>query len=271
MNISAKGYKPKVLIACEYSGVVRAEFEKRGWDATSCDLLPTDKTGKHYQGNVEDILYNDWDLIIAHPPCTYFTNSGVCWLHKDESRWAKLDDAARFFNLFLDHPKCKYIAIENPIPHKYAIERIKNRKYTQTVQPWQFGHPESKRTCFWLRGLPLLAETNNVKSVFEKLPKKEAQRLHYLPPSKDRWKIRSTTFKGIAEAMASQWGGYVESELAKQKVLNLQRVVCCALCNQELEEYEIKTCRQMWATEPEMICETCWNRIQNEGYKNVMP
>ena len=196
----------KVLIACEYSGTVREAFAKYGHDAISCDILPTDKPGNHYQGDVRDIINDDWDLIIAHPPCTYFANSGVSWLHKDESRWQKLDEAAVFFNLFLDN-KCPMIAIENPIPHKYAIERIKGRRYDQTIQPWQFGHPESKRTCLWLKNLPKLKETDNVKEEFLKLPKNQAQRLHYLPPSKDRWKIRSTTFTGIAEAMAIQWGG----------------------------------------------------------------
>jgi hypothetical protein len=200
--------KKKVLIACEYSGVVRDEFEKLGWHAMSCDLLPTEKLGKHYQGDVKDVLYRDWDLIIAHPPCTYFANSGVCWLHKDKSRWEKLDEAARFFNMFLDHP-CEHIAIENPIPHKYALERIGNRKYTQIIQPYQFGHPESKKTCLWLKGLPELKDTNNVKDEFDKLPKNKAQRLHYLPPSKDRWKLRSTTFVGIAKAMAGQWTQYL--------------------------------------------------------------
>ena len=195
----------KILIACEYSGIVRDAFSEKGHNVMSCDLLPTDRPGKHYQGDVRDILEDKWDLIIAHPPCTFFTNSGVRWLHEDPSRWAKLDAAAEFFNLFLDN-KCKKIAIENPVPHKYAIERINGRKYTQTIQPYEFGHPESKRTCLWLKGLPKLKETNNVKDKFLKLPKKQAQRIHYIPPSKDRWKIRSTTFSGIAQAMADQWG-----------------------------------------------------------------
>ncbi len=195
----------KILIACEYSGTVRDEFLKKGHNAMSCDLLPTDKPGPHYEGNVLDILYKDWDLIIAHPPCTYFTNSGVCWLHKDPTRWERLDEAAKFFNLFLEHP-CEKIAIENPVPHKYAVERINRRKYSQIIQPYQFGHAESKKTCLWLKGLPLLKETNNVKEEFNKLPKREQQRLHYLPPSPERWKLRSTTFQGIAEAMSEQWG-----------------------------------------------------------------
>lgn len=198
----------KILIACEYSGIVRDAFTKLGHDVTSCDILPTDKPGKHYQGDVRDILDEDWDMIIAHPPCTYFTNSGVCWLHKDVTRWAKLDEAAEFFNLFLNHP-CKKIVIENPIPHKYAIERIGGRKYSQIIQPWQFGHPETKRTCLWLKGVEPLKETDNVKDIYDKLPKNEQQKIQYLPQSKDRWKLRSTTFQGIADAMANQWGNNI--------------------------------------------------------------
>ena len=195
----------KVLIACEYSGKVRDAFKEKGHYAVSCDFLPTDVPGNHYQGNVTDILHKEWDIIIAHPPCTYFANSGVSWLHKDQSRWEKLDNAASFFSLFLNHP-CKKVVIENPIPHKYALERIGGRKYTQIIQPWQFGHPESKRTCLWLKGVEPLKETDNVYALFKALPKNKAQRLHYLPPSPDRWKIRSTTFPGIALAMAAQWG-----------------------------------------------------------------
>ncbi len=169
-------------------------------------MLPTEKECLlQVDGDVKKMLYKDWDLIIAHPPCTYMCNSGVCHLHKDESRWQKLDEAAEFFNLFLDHP-CEKICVENPIPHKYAVERIGGRKYTQTIQPWQFGHPESKRTCLWLKGLPKLVETDNVKHIYDKLPKHKQQRLHYMPPGKDRWKERSKTFDGIAKAMADQWG-----------------------------------------------------------------
>jgi hypothetical protein len=195
----------KVLIACEYSGIVRDEFLKLGHDAISCDLLPTDSPGPHYQGDVFDIIGEGYDLMIAHPPCTYLTNSGVTWLHKDIKRWPMLFDGAEFFKKLLNAPISK-IAIENPIMHKYAKAIIGVEK-TQVVQPWQFGHPESKATCFWLKGLDPLKETNNVKEQFLKRDKKEAQRLHYLPPSPDRWKIRSTTFQGIAEAMAQQWGG----------------------------------------------------------------
>lgn len=195
----------KILIACEYSGRVRDAFAKQGHYAMSCDLLPTDAPGLHYQGNVQDILYDGWDLMIAHPPCTYMTNSGVTWLHKYPDRWALLDDAAKFFNLLLNAP-IERIAIENPIMHKYAKERIGNRKQNQVIQPWMFGHTEQKATCLWLKNLPLLQPTNNVKNEMMKLPANERQRLHYLPPSKDRWKLRSTTYQGIADAMANQWG-----------------------------------------------------------------
>ena len=195
----------KVLVACEYSGTVRDAFIKAGHDAMSCDLLPTDAAGPHYQGDVKYVLDDEWDLLIAHPPCTYMTNSGVSWLHKDPARWALLDDAAAFFNLLLDAP-IKRIAVENPIMHKYAKERIGNRKQDQVVQPWMFGHMEQKGTCLWLKNLPLLTATNNVKAEMLLLPDNERQRLHYLSPGPDRWKLRSKTYQGIADAMAAQWG-----------------------------------------------------------------
>lgn len=194
----------KVLIACEYSGIVREAFNAKGHDAWSCDLLPTEIPGKHHQGDVFEIINDGWDLMIAHPPCTYLSNSGVSWLHKDKSRWAKMEAGAMFFKSLLE-AKIGKKAIENPIMHKYAKEII-GCKQTQMVQPWMFGHPESKATCLWLEGLPLLKETNNVKEEMLKLPDSQRQRLHYLPPSPDRWKERSRTFKGIAEAMAEQWG-----------------------------------------------------------------
>ena len=195
----------KVRIACEYSGTVRDAFLRRGHDAMSCDLLPTDAPGPHYQGDVSDILNDGWDLMIAHPPCTYMTNSGVTWLHRDPTRWEKLDEAAAFFSTLLNAPIPR-IAIENPIMHKYAKERIGGIKQTQVIQPWMFGHMEQKATCLWLKGLPALTPTNNVKEQMLQLPANERQRLHWLPPSPDRWKIRSATYKGIAEAMAEQWG-----------------------------------------------------------------
>ena len=195
----------KVLIACEYSGRVRDAFIGLGHDAMSCDLLPTDKPGPHYQGDVFDIINDGWDLMIAHPPCTYLSNSGVCHLHKDTSRWPKMFDGSAFFKELLGAP-IKKIAIENPIMHGYAKTLIGGIKQSQIVQPWMFGHTEQKATCLWLKGLPMLKETNNVKDEMLLLPKNERERLHYLPPSPDRWKIRSTTYQGIADAMASQWG-----------------------------------------------------------------
>lgn len=194
----------KVLVACEYSGTVRDAFKAKGHDAWSCDVLPTDREGQHYQCDVREVLDKDWDLMIAHPPCTYLTNSGVTWLHRDPFRWQKLDEAAEFFRILVNAPIPR-ICIENPIMHKHAKERIGVHQ-SQVIQPWMFGHMEQKATCLWLKGLPLLKPTNDVKAEMLKLPDSQRQRLHYLPPSKDRWKIRSTTFQGIADAMAEQWG-----------------------------------------------------------------
>lgn len=194
----------RVLIACEFSGRVRDAFTAKGHYAMSCDLLPTESDGLHYQGNVLDVLYDGWDMLIAHDPCTYQCNSGVCWLHRDPDRWALLDNSCDFTKKLLDAP-IKKIVRENPIPHKYAIARI-GRKYDQIIQPWMFGHPESKATCLWLKGLPPLVETDNVYEQYKALPKSEAQKMHWLPPSKDRAKLRSTTYPGIASAFANQWG-----------------------------------------------------------------
>ena len=194
----------RVLVACEYSGRVRDAFLKRGHFAMSCDLLPSDSDGFHYKGDALELLDMSWDLLIAHPPCTYLTNSGVRWLKEDPARWQLLDEGAAFFKKLLNAPiprKC----LENPIPHKYAKERIE-RSYSQVIQPWMFGHMEQKATCLWLENLPPLMPTCNVKDEMMKLPKRERERLHHLPPSEDRWKLRSTTYAGIAEAMADQWG-----------------------------------------------------------------
>lgn len=196
----------KILVACEFTGTVRDAFIKKGHDAVSCDLLDTESSGPHYKGDIRDVLYEEhWDMVIAHPPCTYLANSGVTWLHRDPSRWSKLDEGAQFFKMFLDlniHKLC----IENPIMHKYAVERIGGNRQSQVVQPWMFGHLEQKATCLWVRGLPQLQPTNNVKEALNKIPSRDRQRLHYLSPSKDRWKERSKTYKGLADAMAEQWG-----------------------------------------------------------------
>ena len=200
----------KVLVACEYSGTVRDAFRKLGHDAWSCDLLPTDSNPEyHFQCDVREILNNGWDMMIAHPECTYLTNSGVSWLYKDINRWFKLFEGAEFFKLMLnaDIPK---IAVENPIQHKYA-RKIIEQDYSQIIQPWMFGHMERKATCLWLKNLPKLTPSNNVYEEMVKLPKNQQQRIHYLPPSEDRWKIRSKTFQGIADAMAEQWGGVIEN------------------------------------------------------------
>lgn len=200
----------RVLVACEYSGRVREAFAARGHDAWSCDLLETEQQGQHIVGDALEVAYSgEWDLMIAHPPCTYLTNAANGWLyHKDgsknEERWEALRDGAAFFKALYDAPiprKC----IENPIQSKHAREAHGCGKATQYVQPWMFGHMEQKATGLWLQGLPPLRPTNNVKADMMKLPDNERQRLHYLPPGPDRWKIRSRTFEGIAKAMAAQW------------------------------------------------------------------
>jgi hypothetical protein len=186
----------KVLIACEFSGIVRDAFIKRGHDAVSCDLLPTERPGPHIQGDVLEILDDGWDLMIAHDPCTYQCNSGVRWLYEELGRWKKLDESCIFTRKLLDAPIPK-IARENPIPHKYAVERI-GRKYDQIIQPWQFGHPETKATCLWLGGLSKLKPTNIVDG--------REGRIWKMSPSKDRGKLRSITLQGIADCMAATWG-----------------------------------------------------------------
>ena len=202
----------KVLVACEESQAVTIELRKLGHEAYSCDILPCSGGHPewHIQGDVRPLLKQKWDMIIAHPPCTYLTNSGVTWLYnKDgsryEKRWNDLADGGEFFRLFIDHP-CSKIAIENPIPHKYAVEII-GRKYDQIIHPWQFGHPERKATCLWLKGLEPLKETDNRKAEMLLLPKNQQQRIHYMPPGPERAKMRSKTFPGIAKAMAEQWAG----------------------------------------------------------------
>jgi hypothetical protein len=194
----------RVLVACEYSGVVRDAFIARGHDAMSCDLLPTEVDGPHYEGNVMDVIGWGWDLMIAHPPCTYLTNSGVRWLYSEPNRWKDLIDGACFFRdlLYADIPK---IAIENPVMHGYAT-RIIGREHNQIIQPWMFWHPETKGTALWLRGLRGLQPTKMVREEMKALPPEERHRIHHVAPGPDRWKIRSTTYTGIAEAMASQWG-----------------------------------------------------------------
>lgn len=197
----------RVVVACEFSGTVRRAFEKRGHFAMSCDLLPADDgSPRHSQEDIFEFLKRTgpWDLMIAHPPCTYLTNAGVCWLKKDAQRKSLMEAGARFFKSLLDF-NIPRIAVENPIMHKYAIEII-GRRQDQVVQPWMFGHKEKKATCLWLKNLPKLVPTSNLKAETDALPKHISQRIHYASPGPDRWKLRSTTFQGIADAMAEQWG-----------------------------------------------------------------
>lgn len=203
----------KLLVACEESGTVRRAFRARGYEAYSCDLEPAeDGSEYHYQGDVLEIVEEGWDMLIAHPPCTYLANSGVHRKNADPvGRWHKMEEGAAFFKALLE-ASIDYIAIENPILHKYAIELI-GRRQDQVIQPWMFGHPEQKATCLWLKNLPPLRETRNVKEQMENMSDAERQRILWLPPSKDRQKIRSRTFPGIAEAMAQQWGPIVENAL----------------------------------------------------------
>lgn len=182
----------KVLIACEYSGVVRDAFLRAGHNAISCDLLPTESSGPHYQGDVRVILNDGFDLMIAHPPCTYLCNSGVRWLKDNPLRQEAMREASAFFLTLLQAPIPR-VCIENPIPHKHA----KLLKYDQIIQPWMFGHGETKATCLWLRGLPTLEPTDVVAG--------RQARIHRMPPSPERWKERSRTYPGIASAMAAQW------------------------------------------------------------------
>lgn len=192
----------RVLVACEYSGAVRDAFIRRGHEAVSCDLLPTDVPGPHYEGDVKDIIAQGWDLMIAHPPCTYLCSSGLHWNTKRPERAAQTEEALEFVQYLLNAP-VERIALENPIG--CISSRI--RKPDQIIQPWQFGHAESKATCLWLKNLPLLVPTNILeKPAGGRWDNQTASGQNKLPPSADRWKIRSATYAGIAEAIAEQWG-----------------------------------------------------------------
>jgi hypothetical protein len=191
----------RVLIACEFSGVVREAFRRRGHDAWSCDLLPPeDGSAYHYQCDAIYLLSArmPWDLMIAHPPCTHLAVSGARWF-KDKQ--AEQSEALEFVRRLLGAPVPR-IAIENPI----SIISSRIRKPDQIIQPWQFGHGETKATCLWLKNLPKLVSTNIVEG--------RDNRVHRMPPGRDRWKERSRTFTGIAEAMAEQWGSIATQEAA---------------------------------------------------------
>jgi len=195
----------RVLVACEYSGTVRDAFRAAGHYAMSCDLLPTDVDGPHYQGDVRDIINDGWDIMIAHPPCTYLCSSGLHWNKRVEGRAAKTEEALEFVQFLLDAPIPR-IALENPI----GCIGTRIRKADQTIQPWQFGHDASKSTCLWLKGLPVLIPTEIIDPRIVDGKKRWANQTdsgqNRLPPSEDRWKIRSETYAGIAKAMANQWG-----------------------------------------------------------------
>lgn len=206
----------KVLIGCETSGIVRDAFLRAGHDAWSCDILPADApTNRHIQGDIRDVMQGDWDLMaVMHPPCTRLCNSGVRWLSKPppgrslEELWAELEDGASLFSDVWNVPHIPRVAVENPVMHRHAKERIQNyRKPAQTVQPWQFAvdpdgpDNEKKRTCFWLRGLDPLEATGTLDGACAR------DSVHKAPPGEDRWKIRSKFFPGMAAAMADQWGG----------------------------------------------------------------
>jgi len=181
----------RVLVACEFSGIVRDAFAAKGHDAWSCDILETERPGQHYQGDVRDMLQSQWDLMICHPPCTHLAVSGARHFARKIAS-GEQQEALDFVNMLLN-AQVPRICLENPI----SIISTRIRKPDQIIQPWQFGHGETKSTCLWLKGLPKLTPTNVVEG-------REA-RVHRMPPGKNRWKERSRTYQGIAVAMADQW------------------------------------------------------------------
>lgn len=190
----------KVLVACEFSGVVRDAFTAQGHDATSCDLLPSETDGKHHQGDVFDIISDGWDLMIAHPPCTHLSVSGAA--HFKEKRADGRQQASIDFFMRLARADIPRIAVENPV----CIMSTEWRKPDQVIHPWQYGHGETKTTCLWLKGLPLLQPTDIVDG--------RVPRIHWLSPGPNRAKERSRTYQGIADAMATQWdGSWCQGEL----------------------------------------------------------
>ena len=201
-----------VLIACEFSGTVRDAFRALGHDAMSCDFIPTAKPGPHYLGDVRDVLNEGWDLMIAHPPCTYLCSSGLHWNKRRPERAAQTDEAVEFVRMLMDAP-IPHIAIENPIG--CLSSRI--RKPDQIIQPWQYGHDASKATCLWLKNLLPLRGTSFVLPRYVDRKKRWANQCdsgqNKLGPSPERWAERSLTYQGIADAMATQWSSYI----AKQK------------------------------------------------------
>jgi hypothetical protein len=199
--------KMRVLVACEYSGRVREAFRANGHDAWSCDLLESeDNSPFHIVGDAVEVANRrEWDMLIGHPPCTYLANSGVQHLSKDPTRWAKMEDGAAFFMALWSLPIPR-ICLENPVMHGHARALIGGMRPFQVIQPYMFGHMESKATGLYLKGLMPLRPTSDLKAETMALPSNQRQRLHYLPPGPNRWKERSRTYPGIAAAMAAQWG-----------------------------------------------------------------
>ena len=194
----------KVLVACEYSGIVRDAFAAKGHDAWSCDILPTESPGNHFQGDVLKHLDKGWDLMIAHPPCTHLAVSGARWFTEGKKPWSLQEEALNFVRKLLDAPIDK-IALENPV----SVISTKIRKPNQIIQPFEYGHDVTKRTCLWLKNLPNLKPTKIVKPDIVLVNGKKMSRMHYDSfklPSKERSKVRSKFYTGIAEAMADQWG-----------------------------------------------------------------
>lgn len=209
----------RVLVACEYSGKVRNAFARLGWDAWSCDIIPSESPGNHIQGDVTELLQQKWDIVIAHPPCTYLTVTANKWMkpeyrHRFPNRPQQREEAVKFFMACVN-ANAPCVAVENPI----GIMSTRYQKPTQIIQPWQHGHAETKATCLWLKGLPKLIPTKIVEPVFwrangkkyspthynSKASLRSRNRLDYLPPGDGRSKLRSETYEGIAEAMANQW------------------------------------------------------------------
>lgn len=215
----------KILIGCETSGIVREAFLALGHDTWSCDLLPADThTNRHIQGDIQHVMQDEWDLMaVMHPPCTRLCNSGVRWLSKPpaarslDEMWRELDEGAALFSACWNADHIPSVAIENPVMHRYAKERIENYQApAQTVQPWQFAtNPngpdnERKRTCFWLRGLPQLIHTGTLDGTTAR------DSVHKASPGVNRWKIRSKFFPGLAAAMADQWGSAAQTRYTAQ-------------------------------------------------------
>jgi len=184
----------RVLVACEYSGAVRDAFRGQGCVAFSCDILESEEPGPHFQRDVREVLGLGWDIMVAHPPCTHLSVSGARWFKEKATEQA---EALDFVRLLMAAP-IPFIAIENPI----SVISSKIRKPDQILQPWQHGHGETKATCLWLKNLPPLVPTNIVEG--------REPRVHHMPPGPDRWKERSRTLSGVAEAMASQWTAHLQ-------------------------------------------------------------